>query len=68
MQIENNNQEIKILEDRITIKPKKIENHTIEELEQKIINYLYNLKYYDSNDAALVKELFNKKRLDSANI
>lgn len=34
MKVENNNQEIEILEDSIIIKPKKIENHTIEELKQ----------------------------------
>lgn len=68
MKFENKNQEIEILEDSVTIRTKKEDNHSIGELEQKIINYLYNLKYYDSNDAALVKELFNKKRLDSANI
>ena len=62
MKIENDNQEVEILEDSITIKAKKQENHTIEELEQKIINYLYKLNYYDSNDINLLKVFFDYKK------
>lgn len=62
MKFENKNQEIEILEDGITIKTKKQENYNSEELEQKIVNYLYNLDYYDSNDINLLKTLFDYKK------
>lgn len=62
MKMENDSQEVEILEDSITIKAKKQENHTIEELEQKIINYLYKLNYYDSNDINLLKVFFDYKK------
>ena len=64
MKIENESQEIEILEDSITIKTKKQDNHTIDELEQKIINYLYDLKYYESSDIELLKVIFNHKKKD----
>lgn len=34
------------------------ENHTLDELKQKIINYLYNQKYYESNEIELIKFIF----------
>lgn len=61
MKIENDKQEIEILEDSITIKSKKVENHTIKELEQKIVNYLYSLDSYDEIDTDLIRlVLINK--------
>ncbi len=61
MKIENNNQEIEILEDSITIKSKNVENHTIKELEQKIINYLYSLDSYDEIDTDLIRIILINK-------
>ena len=41
----------------------KNENHTKEELKQKIINYLYDLDVncYDILEIELIKTIFNKK-------
>ncbi len=36
-------------------------NHTLEELKQKIIDYLYDLNHYEEFDVELIKVLFQKK-------
>lgn len=45
--------------DGITVKPKEIENKTIEDLKQKLINELYDLEYLDcrNNEIDLLKFL-----------
>lgn len=47
----------------------KNENHTKEELKQKIINYLYDLDVnsYDILEIELIKTIFNKKRNRNSN-
>lgn len=49
MKFENLNQEIEILEDEITIKTKKQENYTLDDLKQKVIRTLYESKCLDTN-------------------
>lgn len=36
------------------------ENHTLDELKQKLIDDLYNRKSYEANDIELIKILFEK--------
>lgn len=62
MKIENNNQEIEILENSITIKNKKEENHTLEDLKQKLINDMYELGTYGKKDIEILKILFEIKK------
>ena len=38
----------------------KEENKSLNDLRQKLINYLYDLKSYDNNDIELIKILFNE--------
>lgn len=38
----------------------KEDNKSLNDLRQKIINYLYNLPNYDNNDIELIKILFNE--------
>lgn len=64
MKIENESQRIEVLVDSVTIETKKQDNHTIDELEQKIINYLYDLGYYESSDIELLKVIFNYEKKD----
>lgn len=42
----------------VTLKPKREENKTIEELRQKLTNYLYSLEDYDQLDIEIMKILF----------
>lgn len=62
MKIENESQEIEILEDSITIKSSKQENHTIEDLRQKLINNLYDKKSYENEDIEILRILFDDER------
>ncbi len=62
MKIENNNQEIEILEDSITVKNKKEENHTLEDLKQKLINDMHELGTYGKEDIEILKILFETKK------
>ena len=62
MKIENNNQEIEILEDSITVKNKKEENHTLEDLKQKLINDMHELETYGKEDIEILKILFETKK------
>lgn len=64
MKIENESQRIEVSVDSVTIETKKQDNHTIDELEQKIINYLYDLGYYESSDIELFKVIFNYEKKD----
>lgn len=48
-------QEIKKLKNEI-----KKNNYDIKDLRQKLINYLYNLQRYETNDIELIKILFNE--------
>ena len=47
-------QEIKKLKNEI-----KKNNYDIKDLRPKLINYLYNLQRYETNDIELIKILFN---------
>ena len=58
MKIKMKNENFK-LEKNGTIIIKK-ECKSLNDLRQKIINYLYNLPNYDSNDIELIKILFNE--------
>ena len=42
----------------VTLKPKREENKTIEELRQTLTNYLYSLEDYDQLDIEIMKILF----------
>lgn len=48
MKFENENQEIEMLEDGITIRTKKKENYTLDDLKQKIINDLYKSVFLET--------------------
>lgn len=48
MKIENNNQEV--------------ENHTLEDLKQKLINDMYELVTYEKEDIEILKILFEIKK------
>lgn len=39
----------------------RINNYTLEELKQKLINEMYKLSYYSQNEIEILKILFNKK-------
>lgn len=49
---------LQVDEDSISIKFNKEENKTIEELRQKLTNYLYSLEDYDQLDIEIMKILF----------
>lgn len=53
--------DVNIKNNEITINAKKKENHTLEDLKQKIINDLYSMKSYESNEVELIKILFDCK-------
>lgn len=64
-EISNDDKKVKSLESLIKndLKDSSVricakENYTLDELKQKIINYLYNQKYYESNEIELIKILF----------
>ena len=50
-------QEIKKIKNEI-----KKNNYDIKDLRQKLINYLYNLQRYETNDIELIKILFNENK------
>lgn len=49
---------LQVDEDSISIKFNKEEDKTIEELRQKLTNYLYSLEDYDQLDIEIMKILF----------
>lgn len=49
MKIENENSKIEILVDSVTIETKKQDNHTLEDLKQKIINNLYESDFFETH-------------------
>ena len=59
--------EIKITDEKIKFEKDgtiivKEENKSLNDLRQKLINYLYNLPSYDNNDIELIKILFNEDK------
>lgn len=60
MKIEINNGTLKINDQVILYddEEKVDTNHTLEELKQRLINYLYNKEEYDMEDILLIKILF----------
>lgn len=56
--IENENFTTIVDKEGITLKPKQEENKTIEELRQKLTNYLYSLENYNQLDVEIMKILF----------
>ena len=50
----------KLLNDIASI---KIKDKSLSDLRQKLINYLYNLKSYESNDIELIKILFEYEKI-----
>ena len=56
--IENENFTTIVDKEGVTLKPKREENKTIEELRQKLTNYLYSLEDYDQLDIEIMKILF----------
>lgn len=60
MKIEINNGTLKVNDQVILYddEEKVDTNHTLEELKQRLINYLYNKEEYDMEDILLIKILF----------
>ena len=58
MKIKITDEKIKFEKDGIVIV--KDENKSLSDLRQKLIDYLYNLQRYETNDIELIKILFNE--------
>lgn len=61
LNIKTNNFDINLNDNGLIIAVNKQENHTLEDLKQKLINYLYELEVYDVTDIEMLKILFKKK-------
>ncbi len=48
-------------ENELIVKIPKQKDYTLEQLKQKIINYLYGLESYEDTDVELLKMLFIEK-------
>ena len=53
--------DMNIKNDEININAKKKDNHTLTDLEEKLINYLYSKDSYAAIDVEIMKILFGKK-------
>lgn len=56
--IDNNNFNVSINEQGLILTTKNQEKHTLQDLKQKLINYLYELETYDVTDVEILKILF----------
>lgn len=67
LEIKNDLAEMNVEADSITIKKLKKENHTLDDLRQKLINDLYEANYYENNEIELLKLLLeNEKKTTSS--
>lgn len=53
---------IESIENGVVITVDKKENYTLSELEQKIINYLYNKDHYEENEIKLLSVLLEHNK------